>query len=133
MDGTDHATEPAISLLPSPLTLLRLGKSDLDICTKHLLRLAFFNQGYVECVLESAGQRQYSASIVERGGLTLSLSFYLPVLLRPSSSSSFFSYTETEEEASLVRSLRRWRRIELEGKMAQDVEFAPTTLQSMFR
>jgi hypothetical protein len=48
--------------MPDPLTLLKIAKSDLDLCSKQLIRLAFFKQ----------------------------------------STSSFFSYTETEEEVSLI-------------------------------
>lgn len=42
-----HEDVPRITLMPDALTLIRVPKSNLDICTKPLIRLAFFNHSYV--------------------------------------------------------------------------------------
>lgn len=44
---SDPEEVPRITLMPDALTLIRIPKSNLDICTKPLIHLAFFNNSYV--------------------------------------------------------------------------------------
>lgn len=52
---SDPVDVSRITLMPDALTLLRIPKSNLDVCTKQLIRLAFFNDSYVPSLVTPNG------------------------------------------------------------------------------
>ena len=54
---SEHHEAPTLTLMPDPLTLLKIAKSDLELCSKQLIRLAFFKQSCVESDMTTEGSR----------------------------------------------------------------------------
>jgi hypothetical protein len=107
-----HSDAPTLTLMPEPLTLLRLEKSHLDLCSRQLIKLAFFNELYAHLSKESliTGKGPFCCHVLPKTAVRCkyhpsdpNIAPLCPPYVRPS---SFFSYTETEEEISLVRSCK---------------------------